>query len=51
MVALEGRFVLVAAARPPVFIKPPPDETSLEMHHDAQIQRRRTSPDNSGDGR
>jgi hypothetical protein len=29
MVALEGRFVLVAAARPPLFIKPPPDETWL----------------------
>ena len=44
MVALEGRFVLVAAARPPLFIEPPPDETSLEMDHDAQVQRTRTSP-------
>ena len=51
MVALEGRFVLVAAARPPLFIKPPADETSLEMDHGTQIQRRRTSPHSSRDGR
>ena len=51
MVALEGRFVLVAAARPPLFIKPPPDEISLEMDHDTQIQRRRTSPHSSRDWR
>ena len=51
MVALEGRFVLAAAARPPLFIKPPPDETSLEMDHGTRIQRGRTSPHSSRDRR
>ena len=51
MVALEGRFVLVAAARPPLLIKPPPDEISLEMDHDTQTQRRKTSPHSPRDRR